>query len=107
MADILTRSTGQASTTGTVIYTVPANGAATIIGCRMTNTTSDVISGCYFTVAGVQVNGAELDLIPGSAIDIMAGSKIVAVAGDEVVAYAGTDDSIDVYVSYLEQTPDA
>ena len=104
MADVLKRSTGQATIAGTAIYTVPTGAIATIIGCRGANTDTGAAHWVTFSIDSVAVSAAETPLPAGSAIDIMAGAKLVAEAGDVVTAFSDTDNNVDVYVSYLEQT---
>lgn len=104
MSNSLKRSTGEASISGTSIYTVPVGGTATIIGCRASNKTTTAPTRVHFTLNGVFISGAEIYLPESSAIDILVGGKIVAEAGDELVAFADDDSVVDVYVSYLEQS---
>lgn len=103
MANVLKRSTGEASTTGSTIYTVPVGGTATIIGCRASNKTTTPTR-VHFTLNGVFISGAGIYLPESSAIDILVGGKIVAEAGDALVAFADDNSTVDVYVSYLEQS---
>jgi hypothetical protein len=104
MASALKRVTGVASIAGTVVYTVPVGSTITIVGCRCANKTTDTGTTVDLMVAGSYVSGRETPLPIGSAIDILVGSKIVAAAGDEIVAYAADDATVDVYISYLEQS---
>ena len=104
MSNVLKRVTGVASTTGETIYTVPAGTRVTIVGLRGANKDGQENRTFHVEVSGSLVSGLETPLPIGSALDIMVGSKIVAEEGDTVVAYSDTDDSVDVYVSFLEQT---
>lgn len=104
MANILKRETGVATTTGSVIYTVPLGKRVTIVGLRGSNKDAVDPHTFHIEVAGSLVMGKETLLPVGGALDAMVGSKIVAEAGDEIVAYADADLSVDIYVSYLEQT---
>jgi len=103
MANALKRAVGEASTIGTNILTVPVGATSTIIGCRASNKSASDAT-IYFTLNGTYICGADTDLPIGSSIDIMVGSKIVAEAGDIVTAYSSTDNSVDVVISYLEQS---
>ena len=104
MANILKRATGQATIAGDEIYVVPSGAIVTIVGCRASN--NDPLNNHWvtFTINGSLVSGAETRLPTGSAIDIMSGSKIVAEAGDSIRAFSDTDNDVDIYISYLEQT---
>lgn len=104
MANILKKATGQASIAGATIFTVPAGAIATIVGCRAANGDNAANHWVTFEINGILVSGVETPLPVGSAIDIMNGSKIVAEAGDVVTAYSDVDTTVDVYISYLEQT---
>ena len=104
MANELKKITGVASISGSTIYTVPTGSTVTIIGCRCSNKTTDVATSVEVMIAGSYVSGRETPLPTGSALDILVGSKIVATEGDTIVAYAADDDSVDVYISYLEQS---
>lgn len=102
MSNTLKRATGEASITGATIYSVPAGGSATIIGCRLSNK-SGANQSVSVTINDAHVCGSDTSLPDGSALDILAGSKLVAQAGDVVKAYASADGAVDAYLSYLEQ----
>lgn len=104
MANTLKRVTGQASIAGSLIYTVPALTTVTLVGCRAANTDNAAAHWVTFEINGFLVSGAETPLPVGSALDIMNGSKIVLEAGDTITAFADVDTTIDIYISYLEQT---
>ena len=105
MANVLKRVTGTASIAGSTIFTVPIDTTLTIIGCRLANKTMENQT-AHVTIGGTLVSGIDTPIPVGAAMDIMVGSKIVALTGDTIVAFASDDAAIDVYVSYLEQTPD-
>lgn len=106
MANILKRETGLATSSGAVIYTVPANTRITIIGCRLSNTGAAATRKIFVEAANTAISGRDLPLPIGSAIDILVGSKIVMEAGDTLVAYTDAGVDVAVYVSFLEQTED-
>lgn len=103
MANALKRSIGEASTVGSTILTVPVGATVTIIGCRASNKTNTNVK-IGFTLNGSYISGSDTDLPANTAIDIMGGAKIVAQENDEFVALCDADTSVDVVISYLEQT---
>lgn len=103
MANTLQRVTGEASTLGASIATVPVGATWTIIGCRFANKDNISPHTVEVTINGVYVSGAETTLPIGSALDIMIGSKIVATEGDEIVVTSDADSVVDVYISFLQQ----
>ena len=104
MANTLKRATGQATIAGAAIYTVPAGAIVTIVGCRAANTDASANHWITFAINGALISGAQTPLPTGSALDIISGSKIVAEAGDVIKAFSDTNNDIDAYISYLEQT---
>lgn len=104
MPNVLKRATGKATILGATIYTAPVGAIVTIVGCRGANNDAAANHWITFDINGSLISGAQTPLPVGAALDIMAGSKIVAVAGDVIKAFADTDNQIDVYISYLEQT---
>lgn len=107
MANTLKRQIGSASLIGETIYTVGTDEILTIIGMRGANNDPNNEHWFHITINDKYVMGAETPLPVGSALDAMVGSKIVAVEGDVIKAYSDDDNVVDVYISYLEQTPDA
>lgn len=97
------KKTGTASTAGSIIYAVPSTNVLSIIGCRASNKDSDNPHTFHITIDDVLVSGYETPLPIGSAIDIMVGSKIIVEPGSVIKAYSDANDSVDVYISYLEQ----
>ena len=105
MANTLNRVSGTASTgAGTVIYTVPTGSVVTIIGLRATNTDTASQHHVTVTVGGQNISGTDTPLPSGGGYEFTEGAKIVAIAGDEIVAVADDSTSVELYVSYLEQS---
>lgn len=106
MANLLKRSTGIATSNGTIIFSVPGATRVTIIGCRLSNTGAVGTRYVFVEAAATAISGKDLPLPIGGAIDILVGSKIVMEAGDSLIAYTNAGADVAVYVSYLEQTED-
>jgi len=104
MANLLKRATGVASVAGATIYTAQAGTTLTLIGCRASNKDTLNSHTFHIKINGVLVSGIDTPLPVGSAIDIMVGSKLILEAGDAIVAYSDAETSVDIYISYLEQS---
>ena len=103
MSSTLKKATGQATSTGSTVFTVPTDSRVTLIGLRCSNTDTEAEHWVEAQIAGSYVTGREVPLPVGSAIDFLIGSKIVAEGGDEITVFSDDDLDIDVYVSFLEQ----
>lgn len=101
MAETFINATGQATTLGATIYTVPASTTSMLIGINLANITGAPIT------ASVQIGSTYIIrdvLIPnGSALSVLDG-KIVLETTDTLVVTASADTSLDVVLSILEIT---
>ena len=94
-------TTATVGTTGQVVYTVPTETTAVMIGCNIANVSSSTIN------VDVLIKGIHLVknvIIPaGSAISVLDG-KVILEASDTVFVESSAAESADVIVSVLEQT---
>lgn len=105
MPNQLLKADGKATIAGTtIISAVPVGTTLTIISAKASNL--DALAGhqIEFYSGGTLVNGLETEVPVGSSLDICNAGKFVMVAGDDLVAVGDTDNDLDIYVSYLEQT---
>lgn len=98
------KQTGTASTSGEVIYSTPSSTVITLVGCRAANKDENNPHSFYITIDNILVSGKITPLPVGSAIDIMVGSKLIVEPNSVIRAYADANNSVDVYISYLEQS---
>ena len=101
MAETFINATGQATTGGATIYTVPASTTSMLIGINLAN-----ITGASVT-ASVQIGSTyiirDATIPTGSALSVLDG-KIVLETTDTLVVTASADTSLDVVLSILEIT---
>ncbi len=90
------------STTGTLMYTVPAQTNAIILGFVIANKLATEIK-VLATVGNVQVIGTDTPIPAGSALNVMDGKMIVE-SGDQIIVYCSTSNSSDCYLSLVEMT---
>jgi hypothetical protein len=90
-------------TTEVVIYTVPAQTKAILIGCNLANKTGGILpvdlilrksTGDSYIVRGMRVGNGENS-------EVMRGNKLVLQANDALVTKSGLDNSFDVIASIL------
>jgi|TARA_Y100001951_G_C11248553_1_gene244941 hypothetical protein len=104
-----TATSASVGTSLTTVYTCPANTTSTIIGLYLCNQTGGQIeSTCEFydTSASAHIGLVNDSPIPsGSTLVIVGGDgKVVLEAGDIIKVQSNVASSIDVVLSYLEQT---
>lgn len=104
MPNTFNKETGTATESGSTIFTVPSGSTVTIIGLRASNTDTSDEHWVTIEVGGTNISGSETKLPVGIGYEFTEGAKIVATEGDEIVAYADDDSSVDIHVSYLEQS---
>ena len=94
-------TTATVGTTGQVVYTVPTETTAVMIGCNIANVSSSTIN-VDVLIKGIHL--VENVIIPaGSAISVLDG-KVILEASDTVFVESSAAASADVIVSVLEQT---
>ena len=90
-------------TTEVVIYTVPAQTKAILIGCNLANKTGSILpvdlilrksAGDSYVVRGMRVAN-------GENAEVMRGNKLVLQSGDALVSKSGLDNGFDVIASIL------
>lgn len=101
MANTFINATGQATTVGATIYTVPAATTSILIGATMANITGSALTASLQLGTVYIVRDASIPV--GSSLSVLDG-KIVLETGDTIVATASADTSVDVILSLLEIT---
>lgn len=104
MANTLKRQTGSASTGGATIFTVPTGATVTIVGLRALNTDNSDNHWVEISINDVNVTPTEMPLPAGGGYEFTDGAKIIALAGDVIKATSDINNTVDLYISYLEQT---
>ena len=93
----------------TTIYTCPASTTSTIIGLYLCNQSGAQVEATvefYDSSASAHIGIVHLVEIPGQSTlaPIGGDAKVVLEAGDAIKVQSNTASSIDVVLSYLEQT---
>jgi hypothetical protein len=92
-------------TTGSDVYTVPADKKSILIGCSVANITGSILP------VEVSVVKSDLSVIylarsarieGGMSADFLSGKKLVLQAGEKLRVVSKLDDSLDCVVSVLE-----
>ncbi len=104
-----TKTAVNIGTSLTSIYTAPANTTSTVIGCYICNQSGGAIEGTvefYDTSESHHATLVKSTPIPsGSTVVVIGGDgKVVLEAGDIIKVQSNVVSSIDVTLSYLEQT---
>lgn len=86
-----------------VIYTVPAQTKAILIGCNLANKTGGIlpISLILRKAAGDSFIVKDQRVGNGENMEVMRGNKLVLAAGDSLVAQSNLADAFDVIASIL------
>jgi hypothetical protein len=101
MAQTFKNYTGEATTTGATIYTVPAATTSIVIGLNLANKTTGIVYASAQLGSTYIVKDAPIP--SGGALSVLEG-KIIAETTDTIVVTADSDTSVDVIVSVLEQS---
>ena len=101
MANVFKNYTGEASTTGAVVYTVPTATTAILLGLNLANKTGastnvDVQLGTAYLIKNAPIPS-------GSALSVVDG-KIIVEAGEAITVTSSTAASIDAVLSVMEQS---
>jgi hypothetical protein len=101
MANVFKNYTGQATTAGTAVYTVPADTTAVVIGMNLANTAisqqnASVQLGSTYVVKDAPIPS-------GSALSVLDG-KIIMESGEVITVTGDNDNYVDVILSVLEQS---
>jgi hypothetical protein len=104
-----TASKANVNTSLTTVYTCPSSTTSTIIGLYLCNQSGGQIeANCEFydSSSATHVSLTAATPIPsGSTLVLVGGdAKVVLEAGDAIKVQSNVVDSIDVVLSYLEQT---
>lgn len=110
MASAFKTATGaDVGTSLTTVYTCPSSTTSTIIGLYLCNQSGGQIeANCQFydTSASAHISLTHATPIPSNSTLVLVGGdgKVVLEAGDIIKAQSNVASSIDVVLSYLEQT---
>jgi hypothetical protein len=90
-------------TAESVVYTVPVDNKAILIGCNVANKTGGIlpVSLILRKAVGDTYISRNKRIGNGESDELMRGNKLVLVAGDAIIATSGLDDSFDVIASIL------
>lgn len=104
-----TKTAVNVGTSLTSVYTCPSNTTATVIGCYVCNQSGGAIEATvefFDTSASHHATIIKSSPIPsGTSIVVIGGDgKVVLEAGDIIKVQSNVVSSIDVTLSYLEQT---
>lgn len=96
-------------TSQTTVYTTPSSTTTTVIGCYICNQSGGSIEATllfYDSSTGNHVNITSSTPIPsGTSIAVIGGdAKVVLETGDAIKVQSNVANSIDIVLSYLEQT---
>ena len=101
MANVFKNYTGEATTSGAVVYTIPAATTSVLLGLNLANkgTTGVDVSvqlGTTYIIKGAPVPvGAALSVLDG---------KIIGEATETITVTASADSAIDAIISVMEQS---
>lgn len=101
MANVFKNASGEATTAGLAVYTVPAATVAVIIGLNLSNKSASQITasvklGTSYIIKDVPIPaGASFSALDG---------KIIATAGQALTVSASVAGAVDAIVSLLEQS---
>jgi hypothetical protein len=101
MANVFKNYTGEATTGGATVYTIPASTTGILMGLNLANKTGSQVT------ASVQLGSVyivkDAPVPAGSALGVLDG-KLIAEAGEVVTVTSDTNSAVDVIISVLEQS---
>lgn len=101
MANVFKNYTGEATTGGAVIYTVPAATTSVILGLNLANKTGAAVT------ASVQLGTTyiikDASISTGWALSVLEG-KVIAEATETITVTASANTAVDVIISVMEQS---
>ena len=101
MANTFKNYTGQATTAGTAVYTVPASTTAVVIGLNLANTS--IASKNVSVQLGSTYIIKDAPIPSGSALSALDG-KIILEAAEVITVTGDTNNDVDIILSVLEQS---
>lgn len=101
MANTFKNYTGEATTTGATVYTVPSATTSVLLGLNLANKNASAVTASAQLGSVYIIKDAPVPA--GSALSILDG-KIIAEAADTIVITASANSAIDVIVSVMEQS---
>jgi hypothetical protein len=101
MANVFKNYTGEATTGGATVYTIPASTTGILMGLNLANKTASQVT------ASVQLGSVyivkDAPVPAGSALGVLDG-KLIAEAGEVLTVTSDTNSAVDVIISVLEQS---
>lgn len=101
MANVFKNYTGEATTSGAVVYTVPSATTGILLGLNLANKNAAAVT------ASVQLGSLyiikDAPVPAGSALSVLDG-KIIAEASETITVTASANSSIDAIISVMEQS---
>jgi hypothetical protein len=101
MANVFKNYTGEATTGGATVYTIPAATTGILMGLNLANKTGSQVT------ASVQLGSTyvikDAPVPSGSALGVLDG-KLIAEAGEAITVTASANSAVDAIVSVLEQS---
>lgn len=101
MANVFKNASGEATTAGLAVYTVPANTTTVVIGLNLANKSASQVTASIKLGTAYIIKDVPLPAGAGfSALD----GKIIATAGQAITVSASVAGAVDAIVSVLEQS---
>jgi hypothetical protein len=101
MANVFKNYTGEATTTGAVVYTIPASTTSVLLGLNLAN------KGTTGVDVSVQLGSVyiikDAPVPVGSALSVLDG-KIIGEATETITVTASANSAIDAIISVMEQS---
>ena len=101
MANVFKNYTGEATTGGATVYTIPAATTGILMGLNLANKTGSQITASVQLGSTYVVKDAPVP--SGSALGVLDG-KLIAEAGEAITVTASANSAVDAIVSVLEQS---
>ncbi len=101
MANVFKNYTGEATTGGATVYTIPAATTGILMGLNLANKTGSQVTASVQLGSTYVVKDAPVP--SGSALGVLDG-KLIAEAGEAITVTASANSAVDAIVSVLEQS---
>jgi hypothetical protein len=101
MANVFKNYTGEATTGGATVYTIPASTTGILMGLNLANKTGSQVTSSVQMGSTYIVKDAPIPA--GSALGVLDG-KLIAEAGEAITVTASANTAVDVIISVLEQS---
>lgn len=101
MANIFKNYTGEATTTGAVVYTIPAATTSVFLGVNLANKSTTGVDVSVQLGSTYIVKDAPIPV--GSALSVLDG-KIIGEAAETITVTASANSAVDAIISVMEQS---